>query len=291
MSLSLLLCALMFWGQHHVPLWFHAFYFLSPICLLRCRPLIVSATHAENRVAWSRDVCDSCCFRWTWIKNCQHQELVQPPTCTHTLRWIPNSCCAFFLFSDVRVNWILVRSSNVMGKPTGTNHSKGFQQNSACTQGSPKAMGHNFYNVFAKWIVSGFHQHFCPTFAQGPRQELLTRISKKIHQDFWKIMLGHEWNFRTDVCNMLSERSLQKIARFLMGRSRRDLCVIICKSLWEDGAETLGAHFVRGPEVEMHMDMSQQAFETEIDGENAVPEALAQRFVRVYAVDMSQESD
>lgn len=76
-----------------------------------------------------------------------------------------------------------------------------------------------------------------------------------------------------------------------MGRSRRDLCVIICKSLWEDGAETLGAHFVRGPEVEMHMDMSQQAFETEIDGENAVPEALAQRFVRVYAVDMSQESD
>jgi hypothetical protein len=39
------------------------------------------------------------------------------------------------------------------------------------------------------------------------------------------------------------------------------------------------------------MDMSQQAFETEIDGENAVPEALAQRFVRVYAVDMSQESD
>lgn len=98
MSLSLLLCALMFWGQHHVPLWFHAFYFLSPICLLRCRPLIVSATHAENRVAWSRDVCDSCCFRWTWIKNCQHQELVQPPTCTHTLRWIPNSCCGFFYF-------------------------------------------------------------------------------------------------------------------------------------------------------------------------------------------------
>jgi hypothetical protein len=37
-----------------------------------------------------------------------------------------------------------------MGKPTETNHSKGFQQNSACTQGSPKAMGHNFYNVFAK---------------------------------------------------------------------------------------------------------------------------------------------
>ena len=48
---------------------------------------------------------------------------------------------------------------------------------------------------------------------------------------------------------------------------------------------------MRGPEVEMHMDMSQQAFETEIDGENAVPDALAQRFVRVYAVDMSQESE
>ena len=61
----------------------------------------------------------------------------------------------------------------------------------------------------------------------------------------------------------------------------------------EDRSQNCKVHFVRACTVEMHMDISQEAFCAEIYKENAGPVSRCQRFVRACAVemhmDMSQE--
>ena len=64
-------------------------YFL-PLCLL----FVSGAT--QHRPPDSSNMkkvpCDSCCPRLRCTKTCQHQELVSPQTCTHTMQWIWNKC-------------------------------------------------------------------------------------------------------------------------------------------------------------------------------------------------------
>ena len=53
---------------------------LCPTCVLPCLLLLVSDTNGVAKMK-PRGMRKCCCAQLTWIKHCQHQELVKPQTC------------------------------------------------------------------------------------------------------------------------------------------------------------------------------------------------------------------